>query len=207
MLEDDGFAIPEGCILYRDYKGESAETVFEKIKNGEIQMRGECLDDHSVSNPAMDDNSPGNDGTDGWSTISKDSEGNITAKYDSDFQPVRSDDVWKEWKTKMMAAAQQCQERGTEMGNYKRLLDDLFSSKLPWQEILRQFLTPMFDSTRKWLPPNRRHVYKKVYLPSLQKEKQLKIIGEWMSEKIESTYVNVNRDSRACNFVNNWLKL
>ena len=39
------------------------------------------------------------------------------------------------------------------------------------------------------------------------KEKQLKIIGEWMSEKIESTYVNVNRDSRACNFVNNWLKL
>jgi len=34
----------------------------------------------------------------------------------------------------------------------------------------------MFDSTRKWLPPNRRHVYKKVYLPSLRKEKQLNIV-------------------------------
>jgi predicted metal-dependent peptidase len=176
LLEDDGFAIPEGCILYRDHKGESAETVFEKIKNGEIEMKGQCMDDHSVSNPTMDDNHPGNDGTDGWSTITKDSEGNITAKHDSDFQPVRSDDVWKEWKTKMMAAAQQCRERGTEMGNYKRLLDDLFSSKLPWQEILRQYLTPMFDSTRKWLPPNRRHVYKKMYLPSLKKEKQLRIV-------------------------------
>ncbi|MCH1432052.1 MAG: peptidylprolyl isomerase [Flavobacteriaceae bacterium] len=38
------------------------------------------------------------------------------------------------------------------------------------------------------------------------KEKQLKIIKEWMAEKIESTYVNVNRDSRSCDFSNNWLK-
>jgi len=176
LLEDDGFPIPNGAILYRDYKGESAETVFEKIKSGQIEMRGECLDDHSISNPKMDDNQPGNDGTDGWSTIENDTNGDLTVKIDSDFRPIRSDDVWKEWKAKMMAAAQQCQEKGTEMSNYKRLLDDLFSSKLPWQEILRQFLTPMFDSTRKWLPPNRRYVYKKMYLPSLQKEKQLNIV-------------------------------
>tara|TARA_X000000950_G_scaffold215134_1_gene258931 strand:- start:1606 stop:2991 length:1386 start_codon:yes stop_codon:yes gene_type:complete len=38
------------------------------------------------------------------------------------------------------------------------------------------------------------------------KEKQLNIIKEWMTDKIESTYVNVNRDSRKCNFANNWLK-
>jgi peptidyl-prolyl cis-trans isomerase SurA len=38
------------------------------------------------------------------------------------------------------------------------------------------------------------------------KEKQLNIIKEWMAEKIESTYVNVNRDSRSCEFSNNWLK-
>ena len=38
------------------------------------------------------------------------------------------------------------------------------------------------------------------------KEKQLNIIKEWMAEKIESTYVNVNRDSRSCDFSNNWLK-
>jgi predicted metal-dependent peptidase len=62
------------------------------------------------------------------------------------------------------------------MGNYQGHLDDLFSSKMPWKEILRQFLTPMFNSTRRWLPPNRRYVYKKMYLPSIQKEKQLNIV-------------------------------
>ena len=39
------------------------------------------------------------------------------------------------------------------------------------------------------------------------KEKQIKIIQTWMEEKIEETYVNINKDSRKCVFVNNWLKL
>lgn len=175
LLEDDGFRIPSGAILYGKYKGESAETVFELIKNGTIEMRGQCLDDHGSSAPG-EDTEPGHDGTDGYSTVDSDSEGNLTVKVDSDFRPRRSDDVWKDWKNKMMAAAQQCHDRGHDMGNYRSHLDDLFSSKLHWKEILRQFLTPMFDSTRKWLPPNRRHIYKKMYLPSLQKEKQLKIV-------------------------------
>lgn len=38
------------------------------------------------------------------------------------------------------------------------------------------------------------------------KEKQLKMIQEWMTEKIEDTYVNINKDSKECDFSNNWLK-
>ena len=38
------------------------------------------------------------------------------------------------------------------------------------------------------------------------KEKQLKLIQKWMNEKIESTYVNVNKESKLCNFTNNWVK-
>ena len=39
------------------------------------------------------------------------------------------------------------------------------------------------------------------------KEKQINVIQTWMEEKIEETYVNINKDSRKCVFVNNWLKL
>ena len=38
------------------------------------------------------------------------------------------------------------------------------------------------------------------------KEKQLKLIQKWMNEKIESTYVNVNKESKFCDFTNNWIK-
>ena len=38
------------------------------------------------------------------------------------------------------------------------------------------------------------------------KEKQLDLIQKWMNEKIESTYVNVNKGSKICSFGNNWIK-
>ena len=38
------------------------------------------------------------------------------------------------------------------------------------------------------------------------KEKQVSKIKEWMDEKIESTYINVNSDYKTCNFKNKWVK-
>jgi peptidyl-prolyl cis-trans isomerase SurA len=38
------------------------------------------------------------------------------------------------------------------------------------------------------------------------KEKQLKVIEEWMTDKISDTYISVNRDNQSCDFANNWLK-
>ena len=38
------------------------------------------------------------------------------------------------------------------------------------------------------------------------KDKQLRTIKNWMKEKIEDTYVSVNRSFKPCDFSNNWLK-
>ena len=38
------------------------------------------------------------------------------------------------------------------------------------------------------------------------KEKKLKQVQRWMMDKIEETYVSLNRDVRSCEFTNNWSK-
>ena len=38
------------------------------------------------------------------------------------------------------------------------------------------------------------------------KEKQLKEVGKWITQKIKDTYINVNSENRDCEFRNNWLK-
>ena len=38
------------------------------------------------------------------------------------------------------------------------------------------------------------------------KEKQVSMIKEWMDEKIESTYININTDYKNCNFKNKWIE-
>ncbi len=38
------------------------------------------------------------------------------------------------------------------------------------------------------------------------REKQLREIGEWINNKIEDTYIQVNDSNKDCNFANNWIK-
>ena len=38
------------------------------------------------------------------------------------------------------------------------------------------------------------------------KEKQLDKIKSWMIEKIDETYININKDNKDCNFTNKWVK-
>ena len=38
------------------------------------------------------------------------------------------------------------------------------------------------------------------------KEKQLSKIKDWMVEKIDETYININQDNKDCNFTNKWVK-
>lgn len=38
------------------------------------------------------------------------------------------------------------------------------------------------------------------------KEKQLKIVGKWINEAIEKTFISVKNDYKNCEFANNWLK-
>ena len=122
----------------------------------------------------------------------------VEKKVDKKFRPNRSDQVWKDWRAKMMAAAQQCQGRGHDMGNYEGMLDDLAFSRMPWKEMLRQFLTPIFGGARQWLPPNRRFVTQGIYLPSRRQQELLKIVvviatsGSTMGPIVESFMSEVN---------------
>ena len=38
------------------------------------------------------------------------------------------------------------------------------------------------------------------------KEKQLRVIGDWMDKKIKSTFIDVNQDYRKCKFSNDWIQ-
>lgn len=51
--------------------------------------------------------------------------------------------------------------------------------------------------------------YAKDYIKIKQlalREKQIKVIGKWSSEKIKETYIKINGKYRVCSFANNWLK-
>lgn len=69
-------------------------------------------------------------------------------------------------KIKAAADFTRKRNRGTLPSHLQGIVDDLPKNEIPWQQVLRQFVTQTIGGQRHWLPPNRRHVWKGVYMQS-----------------------------------------
>lgn len=91
--------------------------------------------------------------------------------YDDDFRPSVPQDIAEKMREAAIAAAQQCQrEKGDLPAGVKQLLDKIQKPEIKWQEVLAQFVSSCYNGKRRWLPPNRRHVYNDMYFQSRRNE-------------------------------------
>ena len=77
-------------------------------------------------------------------------------------------------KIKVAATFAKQRTRGLLPSHLESLLDNLPKPEIPWQQVLRQFLTQTMGGNRRWLPPNRRYVWKGLYV---QSTKQMQFKG------------------------------
>ncbi len=128
------------------------------------------------------DGSSDGDGEDGEGSSSKGKSGGNGGptrkdKYgevgrDDDFQPQVADDFAEEMRETVIAQAQQCQrQQGTLPAGIEELLKKLDKPEFDWKEILARFVTTCYNGSRRWLPPNRRHVYNETYFQSRRTER------------------------------------
>ena len=75
-----------------------------------------------------------------------------------------------EWKVKVAQAAQAAKIMGKMSAAAQRLVDEVLTHKVPWQEVLRDFVVKCRDDSRTWSRPNRRMLSHGLYLPSVSGE-------------------------------------
>ena len=181
LLDEDGFNMPSGSVLYKQYRHKSAEQIYDMLLSGELKPRGEIIDQHLSNDPSDHDEVMGEE-TEGdtsgpggeHGSLWERSEGKLRVKVDSQYRPHRTDEPFREWAKKMATAVQQAKGRGTKLGKYEWAID-ILEPRVEWREILRQFTTPLFGGSRKWLPPSRRHVHSGLYLQS-RRDSLLKLV-------------------------------
>lgn len=126
--------------------------------NGQMQGDGDGDDDGD------------GDGQNGGGAPVRDKWGDVG--FDKDFKPSISKDFSDKMREAVIATAQQIErQQGNLPAHIAQIVKGLMKPEIKWQELLAQFVTKCFGTDRKWLPPNRRHVYKRMYLPSRQSEK------------------------------------
>lgn len=158
------------------WEGLSAEEIYEKLKR--VKRNGMAPGNGRESNhikskkngkAGFDDHIPKSG--DGFGpaeaeTAASNYGGDIVV--DPDFNPVIHDGAVERIRAAVIQTAQQIErQRGTLPGHLAGVVERLQKPQLRWQELLAQFVTKCYGTRRQWLPPARRHVWKKLYLPGL----------------------------------------
>ena len=101
---------------------------------------------------------------------------------DPDFQPAREEELAEDWKDRLKNAVQQEMKKGNKgIGNLPGNVEDLIKDEdkvatVDWKKVLLDYVSQLFGGDRQWLPPSRRYVWKKLYLPSRAKKQSIEIV-------------------------------
>ena len=101
---------------------------------------------------------------------------------DPDFQPEREKELAEDWKDHLKNAVQQEMKKGGKgIGNLPGNVEDLIKDEdkvatIDWKKVLLDYVSQLFGGDRQWLPPARRYVWKKLYLPSRAKKQSIEIV-------------------------------
>ena len=97
---------------------------------------------------------------------------------DKDYTPAVTAESVERSRSRTIAAAQQLERtQGKLPSNLQKIVEMLEKPSLPWQELLRQFVTTCYGGRRRWLPPARRHVWQDLYLPSMRDERLKAVVA------------------------------
>jgi len=80
------------------------------------------------------------------------------------------------WKIAVAQAYEAARRRGKLPAGLERMVQNILSPTLDWRTILRNFVEESLSSDYCWVPPNRKFVYQRLYLPSLQSEEEVNVV-------------------------------
>ena len=122
----------------------------EKMKNagsGKIRV---FIDDHDYKNGSGEEEGHKNQSPSEIEAISKQEE--------------------HEWKMKIIQAVEAQKKKGNIPAGLERFIDELIEPKVPWKQVLAEYLTSLSRVDYSWKVPNRRHLYRNIILPGIRSE-------------------------------------
>ena len=147
----------------------------EKDSNVSNNENNNCLDTDAKRMKASTNNADGVSGTANLPRVSH------AGVIDPDFQPELDPEFSEGWKYRLKNIIQRTEHEGKGIGslpdNVKDLIRDIDSvATVDWKRVLLDFVSQAFGGDRQWLPPARRYVWKKLYLPNCSKKKRIEIV-------------------------------
>lgn len=135
QLVDAGYEMPPGGLLDRQYDGLASEQVYYRIPDPDPDFTGDLMPPPGVSG---DDSGQG---------------GHMPAPGQGPMTQEEMNDILVRASVQAQMAGE---DPGVIPGDLKIALDKLLNPRLPWNQILRRYMTRMAKTEYSFLKPNRR---------------------------------------------------
>ena len=153
-LPNNSMNLPKGHLYDPKFNDRTAEWIYDNMPDppkmgGGGQGSGQStLDDHGVWKEGKNGNGNGEGGSDN--------------QDGGDF-----DGLQQQWREAIAQAANQARMQGKLPAHLETLVGELLQPKLNWKSILRDTITSCAKNDFQLFPPNRRHLYRGIYLPGI----------------------------------------
>lgn len=165
MLVQLGMKMPKQGLFNRDYIGMTAEDIYDKLKTNIAKESG------AKGQPAE----AGSQGSEGNGDKAK---GNSPQGWDLHIPPddIRGHSIRarefpssEERKRLRIALSQPLEQklRGTAPGLFDSEIGKAAGSEVPWRTLLSRFFTGLRRDDYRLMPPNKKHIWAGLYLPSM----------------------------------------
>ena len=152
-----GMENPKTIEVYchKEYVGMSAEEIYDLLEKNVTYVQ---LDSHDM----WED---GHDGTDG--DEEKDGSG---GENSTSVSKKSRDELKADWELATQQMVESMKSQGKLPASLERLISISTKQRVDWRLLLRYLMTNRSKSDYTFFPPNRRHVWRGIYLPSTKSE-------------------------------------
>tara|TARA_R110000868_G_scaffold261331_3_gene519419 strand:+ start:158 stop:1276 length:1119 start_codon:yes stop_codon:yes gene_type:complete len=163
MLVDDGFAPIDNWLYDRQYKGMSAEQIYDKTSEQERQRMKQARE-------RGDDPGKMGDG------IPNPQDGDF--KEPENMSPSDKAEIERKVRQQIAQAAAMARMAGKMSAGVERLVKEILDPAVAWQDLLRDYMTRITHDNESWSRRNRR--FGNVYLPARwnQRMGEVVVIGD-----------------------------
>jgi len=170
LLVDAGLKLPEGVLLENRFRGMSAEQIYNLL---EPEEDAEPDSDSDQPAAASTDPNSGPDGSESNEPSVPETDGGIGQVLDapsgSDDSPTEQEQA-REWEIAVKQAITVAQQAGKIPEGLDRTMEGVAEAAVNWRELLRRLWSETTAADYCWMRPNRRHLWKGLYLPGVVKE-------------------------------------
>ena len=154
ILTMSGLSIPEGGLCDIQYAHMSTEKVYELLPDQPEQESGGGGGHIGEVLPYPGDGDENEDNGNGPGMAT-----------DSELTHME-----QEWTINLKQAVETAKQAGNCPAHLEKMVEEITDSSMPWQELLRNFMTSQAKNDFSWVRPNRRFVHMGIYLPSAYSE-------------------------------------